>query len=64
MMIVMKNTKFCYCWSMSYVYQNNKVITCIYEPCIYVTCSAILGLVDKDDDVRASHELLNTERIL
>ena len=31
---------------------------------IYVTCSAIWGLLDKDDDLRASHELLNTERIL
>ena len=31
---------------------------------INVTCSAILGLFDKDNDVRASHELLNTERIL
>ena len=29
-----------------------------------MTCSAILGLLDKDDDLRASHELLNTERIL
>ena len=25
--------------------------------------SAILALLDKDDDLRASHELLNTERI-
>ena len=31
---------------------------------IYVTCSAILALLDKDDDLRARHELLNTERIL
>ena len=30
----------------------------------YVTCSAIWGLLGKDDDLRASHELLNTERIL
>ena len=30
----------------------------------YVTCSAILALLDKDDDLRARHELLNTERIL
>ena len=29
-----------------------------------VICSAIWGLLDKDDDLRASHELLNTERIL
>ena len=29
-----------------------------------VTCSAILALLDKDDDLRARHELLNTERIL
>ena len=29
-----------------------------------VTCSAIRGLLDKDDGMRASHELLNTERIL
>ena len=27
-------------------------------------CSAIWGLLDKDDDLRASHELLKTERIL
>ena len=31
---------------------------------IYVTCSAILGLLDRDEDLRASHELMNTERIL
>ena len=31
---------------------------------IIVTCSAILALLDKDDDLRARHELLNTERIL
>ena len=30
----------------------------------YVTCSAILGLLDKDDDLRQSPELLNTEIIL
>ena len=30
----------------------------------YVTCSAILALLDKDADLRARHELLNTERIL
>ena len=29
-----------------------------------VTCSAIWGLLDTDDDLKASHELLNTERIL
>ena len=29
----------------------------------FVTCSAIWGLLDKDGDLRASHELLNTERI-
>ena len=29
-----------------------------------LTCSAILGLLDRDDDLRASHKLLNTERIL
>ena len=29
----------------------------------YVTCSAIQGVLDKDDDLRASHELLNTEII-
>ena len=28
-----------------------------------VTCSAIWGLFDKDDELRVSHELLNTERI-
>ena len=32
--------------------------------CSFVTCSAILALLDKDDDLSASHELLNTERIL
>ena len=26
-----------------------------------MTCSAIWGLLDKDDDLRVSHELLNTE---
>ena len=31
---------------------------------LYVTCSAILGLLDKDDDPKASHELLITERVL
>ena len=37
-----------------------------YHFCValYVTCSAIWGLLDKDDDLRASHELLNTERTL
>ena len=25
----------------------------------YVTCSVIWGLLDKDDDLRASHELMN-----
>ena len=29
-----------------------------------MTCSTIWGLLDKYDDLRASHELLNTERIL
>ena len=29
---------------------------------IFVTCSAILGLLDKDDDLRRSHEFLNTEK--
>ena len=29
-----------------------------------VTCSAILALLDNDDDLRSKHELLNTERIL
>ena len=29
-----------------------------------MTCSAILGLLDKDDDLRTSHEFLNTERIV
>ena len=33
------------------------------EAVVYVTCSAIWWLVDKDEDLRASHELLNTERI-
>ena len=28
-----------------------------------VTCSAILAVLDKDDDLGARHELLNTERI-
>ena len=28
-----------------------------------MTCSAIWGLLDKDDDLGASHELLNTEII-
>ena len=31
---------------------------------INVTCSAIWGLLDKDDDLRVSHELYNTERTL
>ena len=34
------------------------------DPRVYVTCSVILGLLDKDDDLRARHELLNNERIL
>ena len=40
------------------------VCICIYI-CMYtyVTCSAIWGLLDADDDLRASHELLNTERM-
>ena len=29
-----------------------------------LTCSAIWGQLDKDDDLRTSHELLNAERIL
>ena len=29
-----------------------------------ITCSAIWGLLDKDDDLRTSHDLLNTERIV
>ena len=38
----------------------------IIKLCHYyeVTCSAIWGLLDKNDDLRASHELLNAERIL
>ena len=36
----------------------------IYTYMYIVTCSAILALLDKDDDLRASHELLSTERIL
>ena len=31
---------------------------------VNVNFNAIWGLLDKDDDLRASHELLNTERIL
>ena len=30
----------------------------------FVTCSPILALLDKDDGLRARHELLNTKRIL
>ena len=32
----------------------------------YKICDLLcnLGLLDKDDDLRASHELMNTERIL
>ena len=29
-----------------------------------MTCSAVWGLLDKDDGLRASHELLNAERVL
>ena len=36
---------------------------CTFDP-YTLTCSVIWGLLDKDDDLRASHELLNTERIL
>ena len=43
---------------------NQHVVVVIHILIKYVTCSAILGLLDKDDDLRASHELLNTERIL
>ena len=31
---------------------------------LLLTCSAIWGLLDKDNDLRTSHEVLNTERIL
>ena len=31
---------------------------------VYLTCSEIWGLLDKDDNLRASHELLNTEIML
>ena len=35
-----------------------------YYVCVRImTCSAIWGLLDKDDDLRAGHELWNTERI-
>ena len=37
--------------------------TVVQPHCTKVTCSAIWGLRDKDDDLRASHELLNTVRI-
>ena len=43
------------------------VSTCVLLMCSAIdqdTCSAILALLDKDDDLRARHELLNTERIL
>ena len=44
------------------------VCTCVHSAssvCLCsVTCSAILALLEKDDDLRARHELLNTERIL
>ena len=30
----------------------------------YMTCSAIWGLLDKGNDLRASHELLNTKRVI
>ena len=36
----------------------------VHGKLINVTCSAILALLDRDDDLRARHELLNTERIL
>ena len=31
---------------------------------IFLSCSEVWGLLDKHDDLRASHELLNTETIL
>ena len=43
------------CSDMCYVYTSL---------CNHAICSAIWGLLDKDDDLRANHEVLNTERIL
>ena len=48
----------CMCVIVLHIVHNNR------EGEIIVTCSAILALLDKDDDLRARHELLNTERIL
>ena len=48
---------------ISMIFQINIILGYIVDN-IIVTCSAIWGLLDKDDDLRASHELLNTERIL
>ena len=33
-------------------------------PSVFNICSAIWGLLGKDDDLRTGHELLNTERIV
>ena len=49
-----------YSFIQSYIY----IYICIYIYIYIITCSAILALLDKDDDLRARHELLNTERIL
>ena len=46
---------------MSYAFLSSQAI---YTHFTFVTCSAILALLDKDVDLRARHELLNTERIL
>ena len=48
---------------ISMIFQINIILGYIADN-IIVNCSAIWGLLDKDDDLRASHELLNTERIL
>ena len=35
--------------------------TKLRDVAVFVTCSTIWKLLDKDDDLRASHELLNTK---
>ena len=51
-------------WLLSEKPRKSKTHFFLFFVLTYVTCSAILALLDKDDDLRARHELLNTERNL
>ena len=43
---------------------TRRVLSDAFYPTPVVTCFTVLALLDTDDDLRAGHELWNTERLL